>query len=327
MSDNSGIEIRLVSIDMIDLKLGSFNQYLVRTLVDEAEDDILDAIVFLRPRPSPLHRYPVYASPEVAIAARELGMTGVRAMIADWPQETVSLIPQEVLSALIKADRKQSNPGASKQSKQDAVLSQVPETPIALAKYYQSLIKRHGSQARAGKAIGKSRAHINNFAQLLKLTPLVADAVEQGRVPHSAGRIIAIADNPLHQIELYDWYISQQPRPTIRELEISLKTVTTDSGGPSSAKVDVDSYSRLMSEELGVDFRIRPTGGTSGWCSVGIYLDADTGKALPDRFDVFIAAAQSLARDFSVSRKGRRLSVRFSYADYSVLDSIVDKIS
>jgi hypothetical protein len=130
-------------------------------------------------------------------------------------------------------------------------------------------VEQYGSQKKAARALKIPRSRINNAVQLLKLHATVQQALQEQLICESAARTISLAPTEAQQRMLLRWYCETQPRPPIRELEASIRTLVAQEGDATANGKLVQRFCAEFAEQHGITLRYAST-GAGGWCSLDI---------------------------------------------------------
>lgn len=181
----------------------------------------------------------------------------VSGLIGHWPVDVRSTIPAGLSEARNLPDC------APVYSDPDAL------PPLDRARHFAAQVEKYGSQKKAAGALRIPRSRINNAVQLLKLHVSVQQALQEQLICESAARTISLAPTATQQRELLHWYCESQPRPPIRELEASIRTLAAQEGDATANGKLVQRYCSEFSEQHGVTLRYTST-GVGGWCSLDV---------------------------------------------------------
>lgn len=312
------MELKTISIDMLSTFKCNPNEEIVTLLVKQFEQHDITGYILVRPRNSPIERYKVMQNIEILIAAQQLGETSVKCLIADWPDGIDQVSPWDtefILSNLNEPNNHQANDAATHVPDIDKL------SPLSKSHHYQQMIKKYGSQEKAGKALNVKRSAINNSIQLLKLSKRIQDSVENGEINESAARTIALCSEKKDQTALFLWYINSEKKPTIRELEIATKTISTNSGDFKAYKTLIKNFSSEFSERTGIRINFVPT-GLGGWCALEI-TDAEQATLLLQQL---INIKDSDNYKFSMRQTKHQVILRFKVSNVDELHSVLNKL-
>lgn len=251
------IEQRLVNVHMITIRGQQADRVLVQTLKVLFERQGASGSVLLLPRKSAMDRYLAVGNVEVVLAAMAAGIETVSGLIGHWPSDVHSTIPAGLSEVRKLPDV------APAYSDPDAL------PPLDRARHYASQVEKYGSQKKAARALRIPRSRINNAVQLLKLHVSVQQALQEQLICESAARTISMAPTATQQQELLRWYCESQPRPPIRELEASIRTLVAQEGDATANGKLVRRFCSEFSEQHGVTLRYIST-GVGGWCSLDV---------------------------------------------------------
>lgn len=299
-------EQKLTHVDMINLRGIEHNVDLVNLLRQQFENAAAaSGLVLVSPRRTAMDRYKVVANAEIVLAARAVGIETVWVLEAEWPEGLRPVIPEL---------------GVSVASVNESEIGE-PSCPIAKAEYYQSAVKRYGSQYEAAAALGVSRSRVKNYLLLLRLHEDILQALQEGRIYESAARTIALTPDTNRQMELYQWYVSQSTKPTIRELEAAIRTLSRGHGDPTATKSLIDRFCDEFSAEHGIQLDYVST-GLGGWSTIKL-ADQQLASLIYQRLLDFGA---SVADKVSTRKVGELIKVRFHCPSTTHLQTILSSI-
>lgn len=304
------IERRIVSTQLINLSQTRPNKQLVAVLTRSLQrDGGHQGTVLLMPRKNSMDRYRPVANAEVVHAAVLAGADSVQALVGEWPADIPELLPIEGLLSQVSSDQIQP-PVATVEPTDITRLD-----PIQRAHYFADQVAHYGSQEKAARQLGVNRSAINNSVQLLKLIPAIQQELQTGQIGESAARTIALADAK-HQLQLLDWYLESEPKPTIRELEQSIRFI--GDGDFRAGRKLGRHFASLLSENFGCDIRFRPT-GKGGWCKV-------KASDLEAPIVTGILASVRPKHKVKIAQSGWGIELTFKYGDNEDLLSVLPQV-
>ena len=127
--------------------------------------------------------------------------------------------------------------------------------PIEEAKGYKRLMSEFNlRQEDLAKTLGKSRPTIANTVRLLTLSPLIQDAILEGKISEGHARAIATIEDPIKQRLLLERIINQQL--TVRDVEnISKKTRKIKSKKNSDIIAVEEDLQKILGTKVEVKYR------------------------------------------------------------------------
>lgn len=309
------IEQRLVHVQLIVTRSLQAEPERVRQLARLfSAQGAASGLVLLQPRSSPQARYRVAAQGEIVLAAQSAGLESVWALVGPWPDGLKPLVPD---SGSVAGTTAVMDDAVAGFGQEPGALS-----PMARAQFYAEQIGRYGSQRRAARALGGiPRSRLNNAVQLLKLDGLVQQALQAGDICESAARTLALVADHGQQRRLLDWYLMELPRPTIRELEASVRTLAAQEGDPTANGKLVQRFCSSFSEQHGVRLQFAAT-GLGGWCSLDV-ADDDQGALL---FARLLRVNPADRCRVSARKRGTLLRIRFHVESPTHLDQVLSAV-
>lgn len=315
------IEQRPVHVQMILTRHARIDRGLVQWLSVIFAEKGVSGCVLLLPRHSPEERYKAVAHAEIVVAAKAVGIETVWGLVGPWPADLRFVMPD--LGHLrsegelpFSAGETGSRPGVRVD-----VLDPEQLPPLERARFYAAAIKQHGSQRKAARALGIPRSRINNAVQFLKLDAQVEKALLDNQICESAARTMSLLADHAQQRRLLDWYQQALPRPTIRELEASLRTLAAQQGDPTVNGKLVQRYCDEFTEQVGIRLHYAAT-GVGGWCSLDVADDA-LGALL---FGHLLQVAQSDRYPVSARKTGSLLRIRFHVESPRHLEQMLSSV-
>ena len=152
--------------------------------------------------------------------------------------------------------------------------------PVEEARAMRRLVDEFGlTHEEMAKSIGRSRTGVTNTLRLLKLTPEVLSMLVDGRIEAGHARALLGASS-IQQVRLAETVCEQ--KLSVRQTERLLATrkprldANGKAGGPKPAQdPDTRLLMRTLSDQLGADVQIRPSGrGRGGRLSI-LYQNHD----------------------------------------------------
>lgn len=307
------IEQRPVHVQMIVTRHVRIDKDLVQRLTTVFAEKGVSGCVLLLPRKSSQERYRAVAHAEIVVAAKALGIETVWGLVGPWPADLKAVLPD--LGDL----------SCSASEVGSGVLEGVGDPdqlpPLDKARFYAAVLERHGSHRKAAHALNIPRSRINNAVQLLKLDGQVQQALQDNHICESAARTLSLVTDHAQQRQLLDWYLRALPRPTIRELEASLRTLAAQEGDPTVNGRLVQRYCNEFTEQVGIRLRYAST-GVGGWCSLDVADDAQ-GALL---FGRLLQVASSDRCRVSARKTGSLLRIRFHVDSPRHLEQVLSAV-
>lgn len=295
------IEQRPVHVQMIVTRHVRIDANLVQRLTTVFAEKGVSGCVLLLPRGSDHERYKAVAHGEIVLAAKAAGIETVWGLVGPWPADLKSVMPDiGVLTPSVDGA------GSDSYVPESAAFDPERLPPLDRARFYAAALHRYGSHRKAAHALNIPRSRINNAVQLLKLDAQVQQALLEQHICESAARTMSLVADHVQQRRLLDWYLRALPRPTIRELEASLRTLAAKEGDPTVNGRLVQRYCDEFTEQMGVRLRYTST-GVGGWCSLDIADDAQ-GALL---FGRLLQVAPSHQCRASARKTGTLLRIQF----------------
>lgn len=157
--------------------------------------------------------------------------------------------------------------------------------PIEEASSYQRLIDEFGcTHEEVAIAVGKSREKITNALRLLKLHANIREMIEKNELSSGHGKVLAGVEEE-YQLELAKFCVKYQW--SVRKLEQEAKKLKEQPKKKRSEnEPDIAMLERLVSEQLGTEVKVEPSGSyLSGELRIR-YFSNDTLAGILDKLGV-----------------------------------------
>jgi len=146
--------------------------------------------------------------------------------------------------------------------------------PMEVARSFQRLQEEFRlTQREIAAKLGKSREAVANTVRLLDLPQEIQEALEQGKISESHGRLLLSVDDPGAQKKLFDDLL--HIRLTTRELKERVRAIKPEK--PEREKHDLPEFrifENKLSMELGTPVKIE-RGGSTGKIMITFYSDEE----------------------------------------------------
>lgn len=276
-------ELRLMNIDMVDASKYMKNKEIINAMLNRSREigggaEILGLVV-VRQQLGVFPRYDALWGGEAVIVARQLGLSGVWAIVIQRGINESIVISTLEAQAQIHAHvnpSKKSNPEITGRGGEQAYRNQkdLSETnmddPVEKAKFIEQLVKEVGSQHAAANRLNTSRSTVQNALRLLKLPDHVLAYVSKGIINPGAARALSYIKNE----KLRDGILNSLASGalSVRDVEdiVSGKLVLDDL---DLRDLEIRRLEKLLSEQIGgkVTIGIKDGSSQSGTLSLSLH--------------------------------------------------------